>query len=144
MQKILRFTKITVILMCCSLPILSSSSASLANTIDNLEEKNSSDTKLKVASGALTLFYLPVKAAYAGLGGIVGGIAYIFSGGNEETAQVVWTPTIKGTYVITPEHLQGEKPVRFFGKEESDTSELKLGRGKHFKKSPGHEKNTNR
>ena len=75
----------------------------------------SSSTGLKIASGGLTLIYFPVKAAYAGLGGIVGGIAYVFGGGDEEAAQAIWIPTIKGTYQITPDHLKGERPVRFFG-----------------------------
>lgn len=136
MQKILQFTKRTMILGCCLIFILTSSGSGFAETIYDSEEEHSSETKAKVASAALTLLYLPVKAAYAGLGGIVGGIAYIFSGGNEETAQVVWTPTIKGTYVITPAHLRGDKPVQFFGQEKSETSHYKLGRGARLKKSP--------
>ena len=39
---------------------------------------------------------------------------------NKETAEVVSTPTIKGTYLITPEHLRGEKPIEFFGQPESE------------------------
>ena len=135
MQKIFQITRITVILVCCSLSMLSTSSTALAGSLDDPENENSSDTKLKVASGALTLFYLPVKATYAGLGAIVGGIGYVLGGGDEEMGQVVWTPTMKGTYFITPEHLRGEKPVQFLGKAESDTSQFKLGRGKGFKKS---------
>lgn len=134
MKNILQFTKTMKILACCLIFIFASSGVGVAETFDDDENENSSDTKLHVASGVLTLFYLPVKAAYAGLGGIVGGMAYIFGGGDEEVAQAVWTPAIKGTYILTPEHLQGEKPVQFFGKAEGDTSQYKLGRGTRLKK----------
>ncbi|MDT7041710.1 hypothetical protein [Candidatus Nitronereus thalassa] len=136
MQRILQFTMISVILVSCTLSIMYSSNTVLAGSPDDPQNENSSDTKLKVASGALTLFYLPVKATYAGLGAIVGGIGYVLGGGDEEMGQVVWTPTMKGTYFITPEHLRGDKPVQFFGKAESDTSQFELGRGKGLNKSP--------
>ena len=97
MQKIPQLTKITLLLTCCLIFILASSGVGFGNTIEDTKDENSSETRLKVASGVLTLFYFPVKAAYAGLGGIVGGIAYVLGGGNEETAQAVWTPTLKET-----------------------------------------------
>lgn len=67
------------------------------------------------ASAAATILYFPFKAAFALGGGIVGGLAYVFSGFNETTAESIWIPSIYGTYVITPEHLTGERPVRFLG-----------------------------
>jgi hypothetical protein len=115
-----------------------------AEIFGEADPEESDSTKIKIASGGLTLLYLPVKAAYAGLGAIIGGIGYVLNGGDEEMGEVVWTPTMKGTYIITPEHLRGEKPVQFFGKAEGDTSEFLLGRGKHFKKSLGPKKDTNR
>jgi hypothetical protein len=80
-------------------------------------------TGQKIASGALTMLYFPAKVAYAGAGGIVGGLAYVFSGGDRDTAEIVWTPTIKGTYVLTPEHLWGDEPIEFFGQPESEFSD---------------------
>jgi hypothetical protein len=59
--------------------------------------------------------YFPFKAAFAIGGGIVGGLAYVFSGMSEQTAKNIWIPSMYGTYVITPEHLSGDRPVRFFG-----------------------------
>lgn len=67
------------------------------------------------ASAAATILYFPFKAAFALGGGIVGGLAYLFSGLNETTAKSIWIPSVYGTYVITPEHLIGERPVRFLG-----------------------------
>jgi hypothetical protein len=67
------------------------------------------------ASAAATILYFPFKAAFAIGGGIVGGLAYVFSGFSEQTAMNIWVPSVYGTYLITPEHLTGDKPVRFLG-----------------------------
>lgn len=70
---------------------------------------------MQVASALATMVYFPFKAAFAIGGGIVGGLAYAFSGGNETTAKSIWQTSAYGTYLITPEHLSGDKPVRFLG-----------------------------
>lgn len=84
---------------------------------------SSTDTSQGTASGAgiqaasvlATVVYFPFKAAFAIGGGIVGGLAYAFSGGNETAAKSIWQTSVYGTYIITPEHLSGDKPVRFLG-----------------------------
>jgi len=73
------------------------------------------EAALGVGSFFLTLVYTPVKLAYAILGGIIGGFTYGLTGGDLETAQSVWEPSVYGTYVITPDHLKGNEPVRFVG-----------------------------
>ena len=73
------------------------------------------EAALGVGSFFLTLVYTPVKMAYAILGGVIGGFTYGLTGGNLETAKDVWEPSFYGTYVITPDHLKGNEPVRFFG-----------------------------
>ena len=70
---------------------------------------------MQAASAVATILYFPFKAAFAIGGGIVGGLAYAFSGGSEQTAKNIWVPSIYGTYIITPDHLKGDKPVRFLG-----------------------------
>jgi len=79
------------------------------------EEESSpgNDAALGAGSFFLTLVYTPVKLAYAILGGIIGGFTYGLTGGDLETAQSVWEPSVYGTYVITPDHLKGNEPVRF-------------------------------
>jgi hypothetical protein len=69
-----------------------------------------------------TLLYLPLKAAFAIGGGVVGGLAYAFSGGNGDRAKSIWTTSMYGTYIITPDHLRGDRPIRFLGVSEPDTS----------------------
>jgi hypothetical protein len=70
---------------------------------------------LGIGSALLTLVYFPAKLVYATLGGIVGGFTYALTGGDLDTAKEVWEPSFYGTYVITPDHLKGNEPVRFFG-----------------------------
>jgi hypothetical protein len=92
-------------------------------TVPAWSQSSSSDQQQGTATGAgmgalsavSTILYFPFKGACALGGGIVGGLAYLFSGGSEQTAKDIWIPSMYGTYVITPEHLNGERPVRFFG-----------------------------
>jgi len=83
------------------------------------EGGNASSAGIGVLSGLSTIVYLPVKTAFAIGGGVVGGLAYLFSGGNEHAAKSIWTTSMYGTYVITPEHLRGDKPIRFLGVSDS-------------------------
>jgi hypothetical protein len=68
---------------------------------------------LQAVSWLLTVPYGAAKVGLAVLGATVGGLTYGLSGGNLQSAEAVWTTTMYGTYIITPEHLKGEKPVRF-------------------------------
>lgn len=70
---------------------------------------------MQAAAAVSTILYFPFKGAFAIGGGIVGGLAYLFSGGSEQTAKSIWIPSMYGTYVIVPEHLTGDRPVRFLG-----------------------------
>lgn len=79
------------------------------------EGGDTSRVGMQVAAGFSTLLYFPLKAVFAISGGIVGGLTYLFSGLDENSAKKVWNTTLYGTYIITPEHLQGDKPIRFLG-----------------------------
>lgn len=81
----------------------------------NSEGGSASSAGMQAAAAFSTILYLPFKAAFAIGGGIVGGLAYVFSGGNEQAAKSIWYTSMYGTYIITPEHLQGDRPVRFLG-----------------------------
>ena len=81
-----------------------------------------SSAGMQVAAGFSTLLYFPLKAVFAIGGGIVGGLTYAFTGGDEHAAKLVWTTSMYGTYIITPDHLRGDKPVRFLGVAEPDAS----------------------
>jgi hypothetical protein len=94
-----------------------------APVVDNTEGGNASSAGMGAAAGLSTLLYLPLKAAFAIGGGIVGGLAYAFSGGNENAAKSIWTTSMYGTYIITPDHLRGDKPIRFLGVAEPDSAQ---------------------
>lgn len=82
---------------------------------ESTEGGSASSAGMQAAAGLSTLLYLPLKLAFAIGGGIVGGLAYAFSGGNEQAAKSIWDTSLYGTYLITPDHLQGNRPIRFLG-----------------------------
>jgi hypothetical protein len=71
---------------------------------------------LEATSWLLTVPYGAVKVAYALGGGIVGGLAWVVTGGSTEVAESIWIPSITGDYIVRPENLTGEKPLHFVGK----------------------------
>jgi hypothetical protein len=70
---------------------------------------------LQFASGALSVLYTPLKVGYAGLGGLMGGLAYLLTAGNDQVAQSIWDASLNGTYWLTAKHLQGEEAIHFMG-----------------------------
>lgn len=102
---------VVVITYCLMLVAPAWSQSSSADT----QQGTASGAGMGAASAAATILYFPFKAAFAIGGGIVGGLAYVFSGFSEPTAKSIWVPSVYGTYLITPEHLSGDRPVRFLG-----------------------------
>lgn len=81
-----------------------------------------------LATGAASFILIPVygafKLSFAGAGAIVGGLTWVFTGGDESSAQQVWDASLKGTYIMTPEYLEGEKPIRAGGASYARTVQL--------------------
>ena len=96
-------------------PLFAQDSASSSTPAADASTGTPSGVGMQAASAVATIVYFPFKAAFALGGGVVGGLAYVFSGGSEQTAKNIWIPSLYGTYIITPEHLKGDKPVRFLG-----------------------------
>lgn len=73
--------------------------------------------------GVLTVLsnvaYIPAKVIYAGAGTVVGGLAYVLTIGDSDTAQKIWNPSLGGTYVVTPAMLRGDERVSFSGSRSS-------------------------
>ena len=101
-------------------PVLNTPQTEMVEPV-SLEDEHS--LGMQVASGALTVLYAPFKVVYAGLGGLMGGLAYLLTAGNEYTAQTVWDASLEGTYWLTPDHLQGNEAIHFKG-ESSPTTPL--------------------
>lgn len=77
---------------------------------------------LGAAAALSTLIYGPVKLLYATGGLIVGGFAWAFTAGDSQVAEKVFTRSLRGTYVLTPDHLTGEREVVFIGREVDESS----------------------
>lgn len=74
-----------------------------------------SDAGYGLLAALVNVAYIPAKIMYAGVGGLVGGLAYITTAGDIDTAQGVWSPTVGGDYVVTGPMLRGEQPIFFVG-----------------------------
>jgi len=97
---------VLVIAVCCLVQVARA---------DEDEEDFGTDAGYGSLAVLVNLFYMPVKIVYAGLGGLTGGLVYLVTIGNESAAMATWSPSLGGTYVITPEMLEGEDPVLFNG-----------------------------
>ena len=75
----------------------------------------SKEAALQAASWVLTLPYGAAKVAYAIGGGVVGGLAWAMTGGKTEVAKSVWIPSMTGDYIVQPQHLTRQRPLRFMG-----------------------------
>ena len=73
-----------------------------------------------VAAGLSSVVYAPVKVAYAAGGSIVAGLAWVLSGGDSEVAKPIIDASVRGDYVVTPEHLTGERSLEFVGRPAND------------------------
>ena len=67
------------------------------------------------ASIAANLLYTPPKLLTALFGIPAGALTAVCTGWNLRAMYAVWVPTVTGTYFLTPSHLQGERPIEFFG-----------------------------
>ena len=95
---------------------------SAATSIAWAEEKSpAAELGVGAVSFVATIPYGCIKLAYAGMGAIIGGLTYLLTGANADAAGKVWDQTMRGTYVITPSHLAGDEPVRFFGHDPAST-----------------------
>jgi hypothetical protein len=68
-----------------------------------------------VGAALASVFYIPAKVTYAGLGLLTGGLGYVLSGGRADVANNIIYPAVRGNYVVTPNHLKGTDPIYFVG-----------------------------
>jgi hypothetical protein len=109
-----RLPLVTLMVLLTFFPMITVPAWSQPSSTDT-QQGTASGAGMQAASAVATILYFPLKAAFAIGGGVVGGLAYAFSGGSEQTAKSIWIPSMYGTYIITPEHLTGDRPVRFLG-----------------------------
>lgn len=104
-----------VVALCTLAILVVPVSAQDSNVPVSSSDSSASGIGVQAGSALATIVYFPLKLAFAIGGGVVGGLAYGFSGGSEQTAKNIWIPSVYGTYIITPDHLKGDKPIRFLG-----------------------------
>ena len=109
----LRLMAIIMVLAICHLTLVPVATAQTKE--EGSTESTESQGGLGIGAALLTIPYGVAKVVFALCGGIVGGLTYVFTGADEKAAKKVWDTSIRGTYVITPDHLKGNKPVRFLG-----------------------------
>lgn len=79
------------------------------------EESFLSDVGIGIGTALVNVLYIPAKFTYATVGGVIGGLAYVLTLGDTDTAMGVWQPTMGGSYIVTPAMLRGEEAVEFSG-----------------------------
>jgi len=74
-----------------------------------------------IGAALASVFYIPVKVTYAGLGLLTGGLGYVLTGGRTDVANNIIYPAVGGNYVVTPSHLKGTEPIYFVGSPPPET-----------------------
>jgi hypothetical protein len=77
----------------------------------------SRESGLGAAAAISSLVYGPVKVLYALGGLVIGSFAWVFTAGDSEVAEMVFTRSLRGTYVITPGILVGDESLQFIGRD---------------------------
>jgi len=68
-----------------------------------------------LGTALVNVLYIPAKFTYATVGTVIGGLAWVLTLGDTDTAMGVWEPTLGGSYVVTPSMLRGDEPIEFSG-----------------------------
>src|SRR5438094_370462 len=73
-----------------------------------------------VGAGAANPVHPPARTlvAVGGLG--VGALPGPLTGGDIRAAYAVWVPAAGGTFMLTPAHFEGTRPIEFFGSDYAD------------------------
>ena len=75
---------------------------------------------LAVGAAGANLLYVPAKVITA-IGGLaLGGMTGLLTGGDTRAAYAIWVPTAGGTFLLTPNNLDGTEPIEFFGSDYAD------------------------
>ena len=89
--------------------------AQTADTSSQPAETVGQEAGYGVGAALASVFYIPAKVTYAGLGLLTGGLGYLLTGGRADVANNIIYPAVRGNYVVTPSHLKGTDPIYFVG-----------------------------
>ena len=59
--------------------------------------------------------YFPAKVVFAGAGALTSGVAYVLTLGDSSVSTNIWNASVNGSYILTPDMIEGKQPVHFVG-----------------------------
>jgi hypothetical protein len=74
-----------------------------------------------LASVGMNIFWVPAKAIMAVVGLAAGSIVGMATGGDTRSAYALWVPMASGTWFVTPDQVDGTRPIEWFGSDYADT-----------------------
>ena len=103
----------TLLALCLALPI-----GTLAPGVAHASDRSApAEFGLGVGALVITLFYGPVKVFYAVGGTVTGSLGWMLTGGRKDVFRAIVQPAVRGDYIVVPENLTFEKPLRFAGRD---------------------------
>jgi hypothetical protein len=105
-------TRLCAALLACILALAIAPGAAYAE-----EDGLTNEAGVGMLAALSTLLYGPAKIVYASMGLLFGGIAWGLSGGDNDVMEAVITPSVRGDYVVTPEHIRMEDTLEFLGRD---------------------------
>jgi len=69
-----------------------------------------------VGAGMASLLYFPAKVTFAVGGAVASGVAYAVTLGDPQPSHEIWEGSVEGDYVVTPDMIEGRRPVQFVGR----------------------------
>jgi hypothetical protein len=73
-----------------------------------------------LAAFGANVVYVPVKAALATGGLVLGSAVGLGTGGDMRSAYALWVPAASGTFVLRAANIEGSEPIEFFGSDYAD------------------------
>ena len=100
--------------------------AAVAATLGVPRAVRAEDYPNQAGWGALAVLanvgYMPAKMIYALTGGLTGGIAYVCTAGNYDTARNIWEMSLGGTWALSPAMIRGDEGIYFAGGPNASTA----------------------
>ena len=68
-----------------------------------------------IGAALCTVVYVPLKVGYAVGGTVISGLAWLWTLGDTSIAGPILRSAVQGDYVVTPDHLEGYRELKFIG-----------------------------
>jgi len=88
----------------------------LANPVPAHADSAGREFGMGLATVCVNILYMPTKLVYATGGSIVGGLAWVFSGGDSDVSRPIIDASVRGDYLVVADHLRRQKELEFVGR----------------------------